>query len=517
LIAELATPQPTPRTLPAVSVRGVSKTYGATQALRDVELTVERGTVHALLGGNGSGKSTLIKILAGVVPADPGGTIVLNGARIDVGEMTPASARGAGLHFVHQHPTVFADLSVGENLAMGHDFAGGGIGRVRWRDLHKRADIVLQRFEVPASSRQLLRDLRPATRTMVAIARALQDQEDSHDGVLLLDEPTAALPKAEVQRLLAAIRRFASAGQTVVLVTHRIDEMLDVADHATVLRDGVVVDTVAVAGLDERAVIEMTLGSSLERLYPDRRKIETNEVALECVHLRVGPLRDVNLEIRRSEILGVAGLLGSGRTELLQAIFGALPNAGAVVGQDRKPLRAGVGAAMARGIAYLPEDRDSDAAFPETPVSDNITVASLQQYWRRLRINRRREQADGAAAVSRFLIKSPSPFAPLSALSGGNQQKTMLARWLQRSPRVLLLDEPTQGVDVGARAEIYRLIRDAADTGCAVLIVSSDFEELTNVCDRVVVLAEGQITADVAATDLTSQSLTELVYRADAS
>jgi ribose transport system ATP-binding protein len=500
----------------ALSVHGVRKTYGATRALHDVHFDVGRGEVHALLGGNGSGKSTLIKVLAGVVQADPGGTIRVGATTVAAGEMSPAAARSAGLHFVHQHPTVFPDLSVAENIALGQEFAGGGIRPVRWRQLTRRASVVLERFEVPATATQLVRTLPPATRTMVAIARALQDQEDAGGGALLLDEPTAALPKAEVSRLLAALRRLAARGQTVVFVTHRVDEVLAVADRATVLRDGNVVTTTDVAGLDERSIIELTAGRRIERLYPTRGVGRVGDVELACSQLRAGPLQDVSLSVRAGEVVGIAGLLGSGRTELLQTVFGALPIVSGEVQVAGRRLGGGVAVGMSHGVAYIPEDRGEDAAFAEMPVFENISAPSLRRYWRGLRMDGRRERGDGRSAVREFAIKTADIRAPLSSLSGGNQQKAILARWLTRSPRVLLLDEPTQGVDVESRAEIYLLIRRAADAGCAVLLVSSDFDELSNVADRVLVLAGGVITAAIDATALDGQMLTEIVYREEA-
>jgi ribose transport system ATP-binding protein len=436
-----------------VRIKQVSKSFGTTRALDRVDLDILRGEVHALVGGNGSGKSTLVKILAGVHDADPGGTVETAGR----------------MRFVHQDAGVFPELSVMENLAIGRGYATTRVGSVRWREMRRRARVVLERFEIPVDPQAPVSTLGPALRMMVAIARALQDAEGDA-GILVLDEPTAALPAHEVDVLIAAVRRYAHAGHTVIFVSHRLDEMRALADRVSALRDGRLVATVGAGTLTEQRLIELVIGRDLDRVYPELSDGNSRGEPLIAVDdLRAGPLRGVSFSVGRREVVGIAGLLGSGRSELLQSIFGALRRARGEITFDGRALRA---------------TRPRDAM----------------------------ERADARASLQQFLVKAPSPAAPLSALSGGNQQKVVLARWLRRQPSLLLLDEPTQGVDIGARAEIYQLVRAAVAGGAGAIVVSSDFEELAHVCDRVLVLADGQIVAQGSGHELDPHHLTQLAY-----
>jgi len=484
----------------------VSKAFGATQALDGVSLELEQGSVHALLGGNGSGKSTLIKAIAGVEQADAG-ELEIRGERHELRTMTPARARQAGLHFVHQQRSTFSDLTVTENLAIGRGFDTGPGGRIEWRRARKRAAAVLERFQIDADPDTELGRLGPATQTMVAIARALQDQDGDADGVLLLDEPTASLPAPEVALLLEALRRYAAAGQAIVYVTHRLEEVFAVADRATLLRDGCVVGDVEPRRLQHDGLVELMMGRSVEQIERLRGRPE-GRVILTVRGLATGPLAPLDLELREGEIVGVAGLLGSGRSTLLRALFGVSPPQSGEVridGEARKiesPTRA-----MAAGLAYVPEDRQADAAFPDLTVSENLSLTVIPDYWHRGMLNRRRERRDTLGLFDSFLITAASDAAPLRSLSGGNQQKVVLARWLRRDPRVLLLDEPTQGVDVGARAEIYELIHAAVAGSAAALVASSDFEELARICDRVIVLRKGRAAAELRDGDLDAEQI----------
>jgi ribose transport system ATP-binding protein len=491
------------RDRPATVLRAerVSKAFGATQALDDVSLGLERGSVHALLGGNGSGKSTLIKAIAGVEPADAG-EIEIRGERHELRSMTPALARAAGLHFVHQQRSTFSGLTVTENLAIGRGFDTGAGGRISWRRSRRRAAAVLERFQIDADPDAELGRLGPATQTMVAIARALQDQDGETDGVLLLDEPTASLPAPEVDLLLAALRRYAAAGQAIVYVTHRLEEVFAVADRATLLRDGRVAGEVEPRQLDHDSLVELMLGRSVAQIERLRGRPEGSTI-LAARGLAAGALAPLDLDVRAGEIVGIAGLIGSGRSSLLRALFGAGPPQSGEVWIDGAPLRIGSPPdAMTAGFAYVPEDRQRDATFPDLSVGENLSLTVLGDYWRGATLNRRRERRDSLGLLGSFLIDAESDAVPLRTLSGGNQQKVVLARWLRRQPRLLLLDEPTQGVDVGARAEIYELVHRAVAGGAAALIASSDFEELAHLCDRVLVLRKGEAVSELRDGDL---------------
>jgi len=495
-----------------VEIRGVRKAFGPTLALNDVSFTLAPGSVHALLGGNGSGKSTLIKVLTGVEHADAG-ELAIGGGRHDLRRFSAAQAREAGIHVVHQRPTVFGDLSVAENLFIGRGFDTAAAGRIPWGRARRRAAEVLARFEIEAAPDRRLGDLSPSTQTMVAIARALQDQEGIHRGVLLLDEPTAVLPAAEVDLLFEALRRFSAAGQTIAYVTHRLEEVFALADRATLLRDGSVVDTVEPRSLTQDDLVELMVGRPIEQVARPTAAPTRGRVLLEARGVSAGGLRPIDLTLRAGEVVGVAGLTGSGRTTLLRCLFGMHPERRGTIAVAGEARRLGSPReAMAAGVAFVPEDRLGDAAFPELSVRENVSIAVLDRYWHRGLLRRRRERRDSRGLMGEFFIKAASTEAPLESLSGGNQQKVILARWLRRKPRVLLLDEPTQGVDVSARAEIYELIRAAVEGGAVALVVSGDFDELAMISDRVAVLRKGCLADEVSDQRLESETLHRLAH-----
>ncbi len=500
----------------ALSVSHLSKAYAGTLALDDVDLDIRPGEVHALLGGNGSGKSTLIKCLAGVVTPEPGGWIEIAGVGADAASWSADRAYAAGLRFVHQQPAVFPELSIAENIAFGSGFPRARSGGIGWKALHDRTRGLLTTFGVEAEPTTPLGDLRAADRTRVAIIRAVQDREDATSGVLVLDEPTAALPAAEVDHLLASLRRYAAAGQTILYVSHRLDEVLSVADRVTVLRDGRKVDTVEARGLTETDLVELIVGRPLDRLFPEVAEV-AEDVVLRARHLAGGPLTDVSFDLHAGEVLGVAGLLGSGRSELLRSLFGAHALTSGSWELNGSPLApSDPAAAMAAGIAYVPEERQADALLVGESVRHNLTAGSIGQYFSRLVLRHDHERRDSADSIRRFLVRVGSDKQNVETLSGGNAQKVVLARWLRREPAVLLLDEPTQGVDIGARSEIYALVREATRRGTSVLLVASDAEELAHACDRVLILKDGRICSTVVA-PLDAHRLTELVNTSESS
>jgi ribose transport system ATP-binding protein len=496
----------------SVRVAGVSKAFGMTQALDDVSFSVTPGSVHTLLGGNGSGKSTLIKILAGVESADAG-ELEVGGTSFDLPRMTPAEAAGAGLHFLHQQRSTYADLSVSENLAIGRGYPTGRGFRIGWRRLRRWAAELLERFDVPAHPDQPLGELGPATQTMVGIAGLLHDQEGASDGVLVLDEPTAALPAAEVDLLLDALTRYARAGQTILYVTHRLEEVTAIADKATLLRDGRLVDTVEPRSLTHDRLVELMMGQAVDRIARSASDRTEGAVVVELEGVSAGAVQGIDLQVRAGEIVGVAGLLGSGRSSLLKALFGLVPLSAGRILVDGVPraLRA-AHAAMDAGIAYVPEDRLRDGAFPQLSLRENVSLTVLERYWRHGVIQRRAERHDASVQLEEFMVKPPLPEAPLASLSGGNQQKVVLARSLRSDPRLLLLDEPSQGVDVRARVEIYEVVKRAVDAGTAVMLASSDFDELAALCDRVVVLRKGRIAGELQGPELDNDALNRLAH-----
>jgi ribose transport system ATP-binding protein len=476
-------------------VSGLSKAFPGTQALEGVDLDVRRGEIHALVGGNGSGKSTLVKVLAGVHKPDAG--------TIEV---------AADLHFVHQDTAVFLELSVADNLAIGRGYETDMIRRIRWRSVRRRTERILERFAIDAQPDTRLGALRPAARTMVAIARALQDQEGRHRGVLVLDEPTTSLPDSDTALLLDALLRYAAAGQSMLFVSHKLDEVVGFAERVTVLRDGRKVLTAATTDVDHAGLVESIAGRPLEHVFPEARRTPADAATLDVRGLTATVARDVSLSAAAGEIVGLAGLDGSGADEIVQCIFGACTPISGIVLVNGKPLPPGQPkAALARDVYYLPGRRER-ALFSDLSVGENLSAADVGRYRGYLGMRKGRERRYARATIERFGIAAASEAQPVELLSGGNQQKVAVARWLRRRPKVLLLEEPTRGVDVAARADIYRLIRAAADDSAAVVLVTLDFDELAGLCDRVLVVVDGRVVVELRRPNIDPGALTELVY-----
>ena len=497
-----------------LTVTGLTKTFPGTLALDNVDLDVRAGEIHALVGGNGSGKSTLIKILTGVYEADPGAQVIVNDEAIAAEQITPDFARRAGIHVVHQDLGVFLDLSVTENLALGHEYPVGRARKIDWRVMRQRAAELIERFEIDAAPETQLRAMSQGGRTQVAIARALRGESEGKSGVLILDEPTAALPRHEVELLMRHLRAYAARGEAIVFISHRLDEVLALGDRVTVLRDGRKVGTYPAADLTEDRLVELIVGQPVDAAFPAPPPITDESPMLAVAGLEAGPLRDVSFTVARGEILGVAGLLGSGRTELLHAVFGEIrTESGQLLLEGKVYAPNGPLDAMRAGIALVPEDRAGDAAFADLSLVANVSMANVSDYWHGGRVLDRRMRRDARAVMAEHLVKFSAEDALMQTLSGGNQQKVILARWLRRRPRLMLLDEPTQGVDVGARTEIYGLVRRAVAGGASAIVVASDAEELAHVCDRVLFLARGKIAGELSGDALQPERIIQKIFQ----
>lgn len=498
----------------ALTITGLNKTFGGTKALSDASLTVRKGTVHALLGGNGSGKSTSIKILAAVYTADSG-DLTIFGQPYSLTGYTSNIAQSAGLRFVHQDLGLFPELSIEENFALDAGYPKNKLGGVAWKKLRSHVKNLLVEYEIDAEPWQPVQSLRPSDRTMVAIARALQDQVDGEDLILILDEPTASLALHESTRLLEQVRRRADKGQTVVMVSHRLQEVLTVAHDFTIFRDGKVVGALVDASPTEDELVEIMAGSLVKSLRPTGSVSHArSEEVVVLKNINSGPLRGVNLTVHAGEIVGIAGLVGSGRSSILQNIFGAVQHAKGTItlnGAEFAPKH--IEDAMDAGVAMVPENRVQDAAFMDLSVRENIAASVLRENWVRGWMSRRKDRGVARKLIDNFSVKVAGPEALFSSMSGGNQQKVVIARWMQRNPSLLLLDEPTQGVDVMSRADIYSVIRDAASQGMAVIVASSDVSELHALSDRVVILRSGRITDEINAGDLDVDYLNRLVLK----
>ncbi|HWQ36486.1 MAG TPA: sugar ABC transporter ATP-binding protein [Blastocatellia bacterium] len=472
---------------PLLAAVNITKAYAGVQALRGASFELRAGEVHALVGENGAGKSTLIRIITGAVTADSG-EIRLRGELLT--HNSPRLAGARGIAAIYQQPALFPELSVAENIAIGQEQAGLW-RRIDWRARRSRAAKLLAQVGARIDPDAEAGELTMPQQQLVEIARAL----GADARILILDEPTASLSEEDTQHLFRVIRELRARGVGMIYISHRLEELPAIADRVTVLRDGRTIETRPMNSVDSQHLIQLMVGRELSAVFP-KRTVEPGEVALELRGLGCAAtgVRNVNLSVRAGEIVGLAGLVGAGRTELARVIFGLTPaDEGEILLRGKPVTISNPAQAIAHGIAYLPEDRRQHGVVPELPVSHNITLASLKELSRRGAFDFRREREIAAEYTARLGIRTPAIFAPVATLSGGNQQKVALSRWLVRRPAVLILDEPTQGIDVGAKAEIHALMSDLAAQGAAILMISSELPEITGMSDRVAVLHGGTI------------------------
>ncbi len=504
-LAERAGARSDPGPSPVLDIVDLSKTYPGQVALDHAHLRVMPGEVHALVGQNGSGKSTLIKLLGGYVKADHGGEVRFGGQHVDLWALDRDSRRR--IRIVHQDLGLVPTLSTVENLGLGRGYQTGLAGRIRWRSEVRRAQDLLLAFGLAPDVRQPVATLSAAERAAVAIMRAMQDWDATQPGLLVLDEPTASLNRGEVGALFREVRRVAHQGAGVLFVSHMLDEVLTLADRVTVLRDGrVVASGIPVGELDETRLVELIVGRPISDLYPDSRHV-TGRPVLEAEMVFGISLRGVSLKVHEGEVLGIAGLVGSGREEIAGALFGATPRFAGKLLIDKRKVFATPRDSIIAGIAYVPADRKAHGLDMQDRLHQHIPLPRLGPLQGRFRLRHRAARRDATDWVERLDVQPPLLDRRMEKFSGGNQQKAVLARWLRTEPRVLLLDEPTQGVDVGAKASIYREIRDAADDGMAVLVASSDAEELVHLCDRVLVFRSGSVAIELRGNTLTEERL----------
>jgi ribose transport system ATP-binding protein len=472
-----------------LEIRGLTKDFPGQRALDGVDLDVGRGEIVALAGANGSGKSTLVKVLAGFHEPDAG---TISGV--------------ADRHFIHQDLSLIPTLSAAENIALASGFQTTRAGRISWRRQRARAQAAIARFGAAFDVSTPVAELTPAERTIVAIARALDGWEGA-DALLVLDEPTASLHEDEVTKLFAATRGVAEAGAGVLFISHRIPEVLALANRVVVLRDGRVAGTPDVAGLTSDDLVELIVGRRVEDLYTEAPP-PRDDVALSVRGLSGTRIRELSFDLHRGEILGVSGLDGSGREELATLLYGGRSPAAGTVTVGGEPLRRGsVRDAMRHGVAFVPADRARQAAVMTHSVRENVALSDLASLRRHGRIDRGRERREVAGWMDRLDLRPRNQDMPLTQLSGGNQQKAVLAKWLRIAPTVILLDEPTQGVDVGAKAAIYRHLADAAAHGAALLVCSNEAKDLAAVCDRVIVLRDGEVASVLGDRTLTEERI----------
>lgn len=494
---------------------GLSKTFGATRALIDVDFDVKAGEIHGLVGRNGSGKSTLIKVLSGYHVPDPGSQLTLAGRDIQL----PISGREAaanGLVFVHQDLGLIPAYSVLENIRL-NSWEARGIQRIRWRRERAAVEHELEQFGLDITADTPVAALTQVDKAIVAIARAMHHLGKDGDGkVLILDEPTAYLPTDSVERLFQAVRTVTKTGVGVIFVSHRTDEVLTLTDRITVLRDGRLIDTVTTRETDEQKLVSLILGQTLTSFYPDTTSTTRREQVLEIKNLDGVAVRDFNFTVNRGEIVGITGLLGSGHDEIPYYVFGARDaQAGQITvnGHTLPTRKATPAKAITAGVALLPADRLNLSGSSVATVEDNVALPVFRRYFLRGRLQAAQVRQQVNTLLTTFDVRPAVPELELKALSGGNQQKALLAKWLQTDPTLLLLHEPTQGVDVGSKSDIFVRITDSAKAGTAVVIASAEHQDLANICTRVVVLDSGRVVGELAGADLTEENILDLCYR----
>ena len=499
----------------ALELTNLSKTFGGAVALDGVSLSVRRGEVHGLLGQNGSGKSTLIKILSGFLEPQPGARLTLYGKEISL-PLAPGQFRRLGLAFVHQHLGLMPSLTVTENICLS-EFATETRWLIDWQGEHRRIRDVLREYELSIDPNAKIAELPQVDRCLVAIVRAMEEvraAQDSHggEGILVLDEPTPFLPRLGVERLFGLVRQLVRKGASVIFVSHDVDEIVEITDRATVLRDGRVAGTIDTDGASPDEFIDLIIGKRVSAYQPSHKVSAADREHVSIRNLTGATCKNLELQVAQGEVLGLTGLIGSGFDEIPSLIYGAqtaLDGDLQLEGRSHSLRHMTPERAMELGMAFLPADRIGSSGAGTLPVTDNITLPSMQNFVSGFGLNRpsMREWAQRVGAEHDVRPNDPAMY--LESLSGGNQQKVLLAKWLEMKPKLLLLDEPTQGVDVGARQQVFSAIDRTAREGASIICASTDAEQLAQICDRVIVFAHGS-----AVTELTGDRVTkeEIIY-----
>ena len=494
-----------------LEIRSVSKSFPGVQALRNISFTVQTGEVHALVGENGAGKSTLMKILSGVYP-DYDGEVFFEGSRLAL--RNPRDGQQHGIAIIHQELNLVSELTVAENIFLGSELHTP-YGTLDTARMQRETSTLLDRFNLSIPPDRPVKWLRVGEQQLAEVAKALALRAR----LLILDEPTSALSEAEIEHLFAVIRGLKQQGVTMIYISHKLDEVFRIADRVTVLRDGEYIGTRLVTETQPYELIRMMVGRALADLFP-KESVEPGDELLRVEQLSLAAdrrqgsraLRDISFTLRRGEIVGVAGLMGAGRTELLETIYGVYPRSrigGRIVVEGRAQQFASPQNAIAAGLAFVTEDRKNQSLIVKLPVAENMTLAALKRFVSNGFLRLRAESAAVQRSIEQLHIKTPSAAVNVDTLSGGNQQKVALAKCLLTEPRIFLLDEPTRGIDVGAKAEIYALVSHLAQEGAAVLMASSELPEILAMCDRVLVLCEGELTATLTRAEATQERIME--------
>ena len=489
-----------------LEMKGISKSFPGVKALQNVEFQLKAGEIHALLGENGAGKSTLIKVLGGIYIAEEG-EIRIDGKKVVIDGVN--AARDNGISIIHQELVLVPHMTVAENIFLGREPVGK-LG-VDYKQMAQTAQKMLDRFDLGIKATDEIFDLSIAQQQMVEIVKAIS----FNCRILVMDEPTSSISDREVAQLFEIMRNLAAQGVGIIYISHKMSELNEVCDRVTVLRDGMYVGTCVVAETPRDELIAMMVGRELNQYYT-RDHVKDTPVFFKCEHIDDGKkhhkrVNDVSFEVREGEIVGFAGLVGAGRSETMQCIFGLTPTATGTITLEGQQIRIGNAVeAMKHGIAMVPENRKLEGLYHIQSVSFNTTIEVLQEIIRHLRVNDKREREITQEFIDKMQTKTPSQEQRVANLSGGNQQKVMIGRWLATKPKVLILDEPTRGVDVGAKAEIYEIMNELTKQGVAIIMVSSELPEIINMADRVYVMYDGRITGCIDYENVSQEAIMKL-------
>ncbi|NCD32706.1 MAG: sugar ABC transporter ATP-binding protein [Spartobacteria bacterium] len=479
-------------------LNGITKTYPGVIALNDVTIHVKRGEVHALVGENGAGKSTTIKVCSGAIEPDSG-EIIIDGERFVA--MTPKMSETKGIAVIYQEFNLVGELTVAENIFLGRAIRKGIV--INNKAMVEESRKIFEQFDIQIDPNELVKNLTVGYQQIVEIAKAISQKAK----LLIMDEPSAPLTKTEVEHLYVMVDKLKASGVTVIYISHRMDEIFRLSDRITVMRDGIKVKTVETAETNLDELVKLMVGRALTGSYPSRKPCIEETTLLDVQHLSGNGLSDISFKIKKGEILGFAGLIGAGRTELAELIFGAKKRIAGQVFLNGEEIHSKTPCqAIKSGIALVPEDRKKHGALLALDVKENISIAILKSKLSKLSVvNKKKEHRVADKYVKELRIKTPSINETVKNLSGGNQQKVIIGKWLASDPDLIILDEPTRGIDVGAKYEIYTLINTLVESGKTILMISSEMEEIMGVADRIIVLAEGKITGEIAKKDFSQE------------
>ncbi len=483
-----------------LKMENITKTFPGVRALEDVSIELKKGEVLGILGENGAGKSTLIKILAGNYSKDSG-LIIIDGITTEI--KNPAEAMESGIRVIYQELNTLENLTVAENIFIGEQLTKSPFGIIDWKAMNKKAKELLRSLNVDLDPNTIIEDLTISEKQIVEIAKAISRKAK----ILVMDEPTAALSEDDTQALFKIIATLKQAGVSIIYISHRLKEIFEITDTVTVLRDGKKVKTLATSDTDSNELVALMVGRDIKEMYP-KKQVPIGETVMQVKNLKAEGIMDVSFDLKKGEILGIFGLLGSGRTSLVRTLFGANPIKSGTISINGKDIKMkSPRKARDHKIGLVPLDRKAEGLALFLGVKENITLANIEDLGKSFLINKRLEKKKAEKWVTDLGIKTPDVSQQVNSLSGGNQQKVVLARWLESGSQIIILNEPTRGIDVGAKIEIYKLIQNLCEKGSSIIMISSELPEILSIADRIIIMSKGKLTAQFSRGEATEEKL----------